>query len=128
MPAVRAVGIGIDKDKEQTAREVCEALGAEYVSAPEYCGGAQIGSLAGLPGYPGAKTGELSEKEMLIFSGFSRELLEKAVDELRARGCVIPLKAVVTKHNAGWTVNELAGELAAEHEAMSQMQRKREGS
>ena len=49
----------------------------------------------------------------------------KALDALRRAGIRIALKAVVTETNAGWSSARLHRELAAEHEAMRKLDRKR---
>ena len=53
-----------------------------------------------------------------VFSGIDRAALDRLLDDLRAGGVVIPLKAMVTAHNQGWPFTRLLEELAQEHAAV----------
>ena len=61
----------------------------------------------------------ISEK-MLILHGFSQQRLQELLAGLRkAKVPPIPLKAMVTEHNADWTLYELYQEIRKEHEMMT---------
>lgn len=60
------------------------------------------------------------ERELLLFSGFSGEELGAAVKALRQAGLYVPLKAVRTASNGGWSLAALLDELSLEYEYMKQ--------
>lgn len=76
------------------------------------------GTLAGYGGPPGPRFfGKAPEEPALLMAGFSRAMLDTALDALRESGVSVPLKAVLTPHNQGWSMLELIGELRREHAA-----------
>ncbi len=78
-----------------------------------------IGYLTGRPGFaPG--TGEDSDfdEEMLLLDSLSQKELSGLLDDLRAAGATVALKAVVTDTNAGWNSSQLHAALKMEHAAL----------
>lgn len=59
------------------------------------------------------------DAEALIFSGFDRRELDAFLDALKANEVSIPLKAVCTPHNRGWSVAHLLDELIKEHKQLT---------
>ena len=57
-------------------------------------------------------------EEMIVMQDLSPRQFHGFLDGLKAAGIRVPLKAVVTEHNAGWSSGRLCRELKAEHEAM----------
>ena len=58
--------------------------------------------------------------EIIIFAGFAGNKLDAFLEAYRkAGGEPVKLKAVVTLTNSGWTLYELAMELAKEHAALN---------
>lgn len=112
--------------------------------APEQAG-QQVGYLAGLPGFAeqvcpapeagaeeqtGEQTGEQTEgpqteplaipERMLVFCGFTERGMGELLSQFRrAKLPSVPMKAVLTEHNSGWSFYRLYQELRLEHEAMS---------
>ena len=72
---------------------------------------------AGMEGRESSLLAELPEP-MLVFANFPEVMLDSFLDAMRARRIVVPLKAIVTKHNAAWTAHTLYHELCAEREAI----------
>ena len=90
--------------------------------APEQTG-EKVGTLAGLSGFPeenrAAEAPVIPEK-MLVLHGFGQQRLQGLLAALRkAKIPPIPLKAMVTEHNADWTLYDLYQEIRAEHEKMT---------
>ena len=107
--------------------------------------GQQVGYLAGLPGFAeqvctepeagaeeqtGEQTGEQMEgpqkeplaipERMLVFCGFTERGIGELLSQFRrAKLPPVPMKAVLTEHNSGWSFYRLYQELRLEHEAMS---------
>ncbi len=83
----------------------------------------KVGALAGLPGYEEQKEeGEapVIPEKMLVLHGFGQQKLQELLGGLRkAKIPPIPMKAMVTEHNAGWTLYELYQEIRKEHEMMT---------
>ena len=82
-----------------------------------------LGYLLGLEGYaPAAEPpAESFSAEMLLMDGLRGALLDRFLDELRRMRAAVPLKAVVTEHNAAWSSLRLHRELEQEHLAMSRI-------
>lgn len=86
--------------------------------------GEKVGVLAGLAE---AQSGEKTEEEppvisekMLVFCGLGRQKLEEVLFQLRRAGAPpVPMKAMMTEHNQGWSLYELYRELLEEHEKMN---------
>ena len=80
--------------------------------------GKAIGTLAGLPGeYPEGE-GAPFEDEMLVLCGIEEETFHALLAQLRSQKVPVTLKAVLTEHNASWSVSSLHGAIRQEHEAM----------
>ena len=83
--------------------------------------GERVGALAGLSDFEqeAAECPVIPEK-MLILHGFGNQRLQELLAGLRkAKVPPIALKAMVTEHNADWTLYEPYQELLAEHEKMT---------
>ena len=57
--------------------------------------------------------------EMLVMHDLSRRQFNGLLDGMKQAGVQVPLKAVVTSHNLGWSGARLHRELRTEHEAMA---------
>ncbi|MBB5263810.1 alcohol dehydrogenase [Catenibacillus scindens] len=82
-----------------------------------------VGALARLKGYELSHIpyeGSGFDDEMMVMNGFSSARLDELLRQLRRNKVPkIPLKAVVTAHNAAWTSLELHSELTKEHQMMT---------
>ena len=56
--------------------------------------------------------------EMLVMQALSPRQFNGLLDGMRQGGVWVPLKAVVTPHNIGWSSRRLYGELRMEQEAL----------
>lgn len=111
---------GLDDIKLNALAQVCDREGIILRGVEPREAGCQIGYLCGFGGFmPAADCSEPPAGECLIFSGFDRSLLSKAVDALRKAGAAVDLKAVCTPSNQSWTLGALMTELAKEHEYMT---------
>ena len=93
-------------------------IGARTVEKAEY--GYPIGCLLGLTEAKGTKDDIDFDGEMLYLAGFSDEMLNLFLYQLRRNKLIIPLKAVQTETNMTFTSYELYRELCAEREAFQQ--------
>lgn len=64
--------------------------------------------------------------EMLVMHDLSRRQFNGLLDGMKQAGVQVPLKAVVTPCNMGWSGARLHRELRAEHEAMSRRAEEKE--
>ena len=87
---------------------------------PAEAQGHPLGYVLGLDGFPPGKAPAEPPfaDEMLVMHGLSKRQFNGLLDGLRQAGVQVPLKAVVTPHNVGWSANQLYAEIRAEHEAM----------
>lgn len=136
----------VEEQKVQRLQKAFSRLGIDVkrVEPEEY--GLPLGLLAGLPGSflfaagrpapsvsPGMSGGTASagaqgscgpqeaepEEEMLVFSGITRQELDRALDAMRRKGVSgIALKAMLTETNRFWNARQLVWELRREHAAM----------
>lgn len=85
--------------------------------------GAALGGLVGLPAgaaeAPAAPAMPFRDP-MLVMSNLLRPQFDALLRDMRAQGVRIPLKAVLTPANVGWSSFRLHDELVREHEAMAQ--------
>lgn len=82
----------------------------------------KIGALAHIKGFEicgEAYEGDGFLDEMLVMNGFTNARLDELLRQLRKNQVRIPLKAIVTAHNASWDSIELHRELTKEHRMMS---------
>lgn len=95
-------------------------LGVETVSvAPESYGLPILSVASGVKTEPNPlASGGLSEG-MLVFVNFPNTMLDVFLSVLREKGIRVPLKAVLTPHNAVWDAHTLYNELCRERAKFS---------
>lgn len=129
-------------DADRLLKGVLIRMGVRIKNAGPAEAGQTVGYLAGLPGFEETKAEEnapetaepkagesapeafgeaplLIPERMLVLRDFGNRRLEEMLSGFRkAKVPPIPLKAVLTEHNCGWTLAELYRELKEEHEKM----------
>ncbi len=82
--------------------------------------GATIGDLCAGRAVPGEAVAAPTDRAAMIVSGLRRDNgdLNAFLDQIKAEGVSIPLRAMVTPTSRGWTLGQLLGELGAEHDAL----------
>ncbi|HJA93039.1 MAG TPA: DUF3783 domain-containing protein [Candidatus Eisenbergiella merdipullorum] len=117
-----------EEQKAQRLKKTLSRLGiaVRQVEPEEYS--TPLGILAGLPGGilfmdKSGAAGKIQEvepdQEMLVFSGITRQELDRALDAMRRTGLAgIALKAMLTETNCFWNAKQLTRELKREREAM----------
>ena len=113
----------IPHTKEAQIRKCCTQEGVEYKRMLPSDHKKTLGSLAGIAGIMAKAAsdgkGEKIEQEMLVFSGFDQDALEKFLGLYRKNGIEkVDYKATVTMYNIFWTPEMLYQELKKEHEFM----------
>ena len=129
-----------DEKRRRTVKAVLfrMLIPSREVSAAEQ--GLPLGTVLGEAGFPAADAGPENGKdtgapatdtgsgsmeeapftdEMLVMHGLTKNQLNGLLDTLKREGISIPLKAVVTPHNIGWSGTRLHREIQAEHAAMT---------
>ncbi|MGE4548025.1 MAG: DUF3783 domain-containing protein [Intestinibacillus sp.] len=85
--------------------------------------GQLLGYLVGMEGFapqPEGTPAPVVPEEVLLLKNFAGPGIDALLSGMRRAGVPpIPLKAVVTEHNIGWTFAALAEELRQENEAMT---------
>lgn len=99
--------------------DACRAEGLTLTPVTPADTGRTIGSLCGGPGPASAPTLTGDWPAALIMNGLDRSRLDSFLTRLRAGGVSIPLKAMVTPTNQGWTLAALLAELVREREAFA---------
>lgn len=115
-------------EKNKAVRQICEKLGWSTFEPGKERHGETLGSLLGMPVC--AKDSEKSQvlplypavgfpAEMIVFCGLDGAELDTFLKEYKETGIAsIPLKAMLTPYNIGWTAEKLFGELLEEHRRM----------
>ena len=99
--------------------DACRAEGLTLTPVTSADTGRTIGSLCGGPGPASAPALTGDWPAALIMNGLDRSRLDSFLTRLRAGGVSIPLKAMVTPTNQGWTLAALLAELVREREAFA---------
>ncbi|MBR1752789.1 MAG: DUF3783 domain-containing protein [Ruminococcus sp.] len=118
LPAVRAVLIGgFDDNTKKLIEQSARRFGAKTVVAGNDDLDTKIKTL--ISGNT-AKGGEVcSDRFMIMNPG---DFASAFIDELKAKGVSVPLKAVVTLHSQEWTLKILLDELKQEHMTLTRGQ------
>lgn len=126
MPTLKQIiGVNISMEKAEVISKIVSAENGRFVLCKN-CGEEQVGYLCGFNGFKSSgKESENISEELLLFSGFDNKSLNRILMQIRANGCGVKLKAIVTANNQSWTVKTLADELLKEHEAMEKYQQER---
>lgn len=108
--------------KAQQVLALCKDLRFRAKPLTASDAGRTVGTLAGLPG-AAANTQKAPAgyklPELLILSGLEGAALEFFLAAWKKAGIApVPLKAILTPHNANWQLYALAEELQREHAAM----------
>ena len=99
--------------------DACRAEGLTLTPVTPADTGRTIGSLCGGPGPASAPALTGDWPAALIMNGLDRSRLDSFLTRLRAGGVSIPLKAMVTPTNQGWTLAALLAELVREREVFA---------
>ena len=113
--------------KQNSLRKLCDDLGIETCVVTDKELSMRLGAIAGMPAPAGSgsngKPVPFSD-EMMVFCGLEPDLLDRFLAEYRNREIVpIPLKAVLTPYNAGWTPGRLCMELKKEQQSIASARR-----
>ncbi|MBQ3264803.1 MAG: DUF3783 domain-containing protein [Ruminococcus sp.] len=117
MSEILIYNLGSQKDAK--LKMLCRKMNiaARSIEKSEY--GYTLGYLLGLSQDASKKNGEDFDGEILYMAGLGGGMLSLFLDQLRRNKLVIPLKAVQTETNVGFTSYELYHELCAEREAFA---------
>lgn len=109
----------LSPQKEMRVKMLCRRLliGARSIEKDEY--GYTLSYLLGLSQDATAKDGEDFDDEMLYITGLNGGMFHLFLDQLRREKLSVPLKAVQTDTNIGFTSFDLHRELCAEREAIA---------
>ncbi|MBQ3331025.1 MAG: DUF3783 domain-containing protein [Ruminococcus sp.] len=109
----------LEPRKDAKLKMLCRKMniGSRSVDKTEY--GFTLGHLLGLTQDAGVRKHEDFDEEMLYIAGLQGGMLHLFLDQLRRSKITVPLKAVQTETNIGFTSYELYRELCAEREAFS---------
>ncbi len=111
-----------DESKKAKILALCRTLDLSGRAVTDAEAGHTVGALAGLSAAKApAETlpADYALPEVLVFSGDAGEALDLFLAAYRQAGIEpIALKAVVTPHNAAWSLRALTAELEREHAAM----------
>ena len=109
----------LSPEKDAKLKMLCRKMniGTRSVEKSEY--GCTLGYLLGLSRDASVRDSGDFDDEMLYIAGLQGGMLHLFLDQLRRSKLIIPLKAVQTDTNIGFTSYELYRELCAEREAFA---------
>ena len=109
----------LNPQKDAQLKMLCRKmnLSSRSVAKDEY--GYTLAYLLGFSDDAAQKAGEDFDGEMLYIAGLPGGMLSLFLDQLRRKKIIVPLKAVMTETNLGFTSHELYKELLAEREAIA---------
>ena len=113
--------------KQNSLRKLCDDLGIETCVVTDRELPVTLGVIAGMSvpeGSAGSGKPVPFSDEMMVFCGLEPDLLDRFLAEYRNREIApIPLKAVLTPYNAGWTPGRLCMELKKEQQSIASARR-----
>lgn len=109
-----------DKEKQKAIEKVCKTLKQPVMQITTADAGRTLGSILGGK-KENIKVPPLYQlPELIVFAGLPDQILDRFLAAYKTAGIApVPLKAVVTPYNIGWTLKDLATELKKEHHEMS---------
>lgn len=115
---------GLKQEKSMLIEGLCQSLEITYIRLTEADRLRTVKEITGniengiMPLFTGAEK-KNNGPEILIFSNLTEMKLDEFLDAYKTMGIEpVALKAVVTKTNENWTVDELTAELIKERAAM----------
>ena len=116
MSMVLIYNLGSEKDAK--LKMLCRSMNIGSRTVEKYEYGHRLGYLLGLSKDSSVCEGEDFDNEMLYIAGLRGGMLNLFLDQLRRKKIGVPLKAVQTETNMGFSSYELYHELCAEREAI----------
>ena len=108
-----------DEAKRKKIKAILFRFAVPSREIPPACQGLTLGALL-----EGAESGETGAEEppfdgeMIVMHDLTARQFNGLLDEMKRQGIRVPMKAVVTEHNIGWTSARLYREISAEREAL----------
>ena len=121
MPGPTLLLYNLDGRSGDALKALCRKHRIEWKDVAPADFGQTLGALVGLPspkGVAGAPAMPFRDA-MLVMANLMRPQFDALLQDMRAAGVRVPLKAVLTPANVGWNAYQLHDELAREHEAMA---------
>lgn len=109
----------LESRKDAKLKMLCRKMNISVRTVEKEEFGCTLGYLLGTSQDSSVKDGEDFDDEMLYISGLRGGMLNLFLDQLRRNKLIIPLKAIQTETNIGFTSFELYRELSAEREAIA---------
>ena len=113
----------LDPEKDAKVKMLCRKMNIEAQTVEKSDYSMTMGALLGLTEDTARREGKDFDDEMMYLVDLRGGMLNLFLDQLRRKKLVIPLKAVMTETNLGFTSAELHRELCAEREAIAQFYR-----
>lgn len=104
--------------KDSELKMLCRKMNLSAMTVDKSDYGRTLESLLGFTDDTTRKDGEDFDDEMLYLAGLQGGMLNLFLDQLKRKKLSVPLKAVMTQTNLGFTSYELNRELRAEREAI----------
>ena len=108
----------LSPEKDAKLKMLCRKMNIAARSVEKHEYGYSLGYLLGLTEDDTARDSENFDGEMLYIAGLRGGMLNLFLDQMRRKKLTIPLKAIQTDTNMGFTSYELYKELCAEREAI----------
>ena len=114
----------LSPQKAAKLQMLCRKLNLSSACVEKDSFGYTLAYLLGLSDDDTKTSGDDFDTEMIYMSGIYGGMLQLLLDQMRRNKLIIPLKAIQTEHNLGFSSYELYKELSAEREAIAQGMRR----
>ena len=122
------LAMNIQPEKLGKLRFLCLRLGIRVTVVEQRAFGCAVGDLAAGSAAPVRGKWAPFGDEMLVMASFRPGMLDAFLGGFREMGLApIPLKAMLTETNAGWSVERLHAALREEHEQMAAFHKQKKG-
>lgn len=116
----------LSPQKAAKLQMLCRRLNLSSVCVKKEDFGYRLAYLLGLSEDAEKLPGDDFDGEMIYLSGIYGGMLQLLLDQMRRNKIIVPLKAIRTETNLGFSSYELYRELSAEREAIAQGMRRHE--
>jgi hypothetical protein len=126
MPGAVVLIYHMAAQRQAALQGLCFSMGIRALPVPDWMARCSIGALSGVPDHAQdlselVKGPAAIDEEMIVMAGFTEDLFNSFLAELRDMSLRIELKAVQTETNLKWSGEMLQAELKREREIFRKM-------
>lgn len=133
-PRALLLNLGADSPKGAAVHAVLAQAGVTAIDITDNQLGCVVGQLAGLPAFATADSHETRtcttsaarpSEEFMLLCNLPDDTAMAVLRNMRAAGCPVGCKAMLTEYNRAWPLIQLVQEVCEEHAAMARLRAER---